>query len=46
METKKVGHQFDLLMKSSPLNYITIITHIRMEQNMYINVGIPVTLTH
>jgi hypothetical protein len=33
-------------MKSSPLNYITIITNIHIEQNMHINVSIPVTITH
>ena len=33
-------------MKSSPLNYITIIAKIHMEQSMHINVSIPVTITH
>ena len=33
-------------MKSSPLNYITIITNIHMKQNMHINVCIPVTIKH
>jgi hypothetical protein len=33
-------------MKSSPLNYITIITNIHMKQNMHINVCILVTITH
>ena len=33
-------------MKSPPLNYITIITNIHIEQSMHINVSIPVTITH
>jgi hypothetical protein len=33
-------------MKSSPLNYITIITNTHMKQYMHINVCIPVTITH
>ena len=33
-------------MKSSPLKYITDITHIHIEQSMHINVCIPVTITY
>jgi len=33
-------------MKSSTLNYITIITNIHIAQSMHINVSIPETNTH
>jgi hypothetical protein len=33
-------------MNSSPLNYITNITHIHMKKSIHINVCIPVTITH
>jgi hypothetical protein len=36
-------YKFYQLMKSSPLNYITIIANIHIIQSMHINVCIPVT---
>ena len=33
-------------MKSSPLNYIAIITNIHMKQSIHITVCIPVTITY
>jgi hypothetical protein len=41
-----IKHKFYKLMKSSPLNYVTIITNILIEQSIHIYVGIPVTITH
>ena len=40
----KMDQTQDQLLKYSPLDYITIITHIHMEQNMHINVCVPVTI--
>ena len=33
-------------MKSSPLNYIAVITNKYMEESIHIDVYIPVTITH
>ena len=46
METKRIRHTFYQLMKSSPWNYITNITHIHMKKSMHNNESIPVTITH
>ena len=40
IETKRIRHKFYQLMKSFPLNYITILTNIQIEQSMHINVSI------
>ena len=46
IETKRIRHKFYQLMKFSPWNYITNITHRHMKQSMHINVSIPVTNIH
>ena len=46
IETKRIRHKLYQLMKSSPWNYITDITHVHMKKSMHINESIPVTITH
>jgi hypothetical protein len=46
IEKKRIKHKFYQLMKSSPWNYITNITHMHMEKSMNNNESIPVTITH
>ena len=46
IETKRIRHEFYHLIKSSPWNYITNITHLHKKKGMHNNESIPVTITH